>query len=95
MYSRSVAFVGIVEMRYYLEFKSLVSVGVVRADSTFELDRTQNTETEITLPCSINCCQGIDWNTMLLLFNYLCCLCYRIKTLLLQHVKPDDSRKGK
>ena len=43
MYSRSVAFVGIVEMRYYLEFKSLVSVGVVRADSTFELDRTQNT----------------------------------------------------
>jgi len=68
-------------MRRYSEFKSVVSVGVVHADSTFELDRIQYTETEITLPYSINCYQRIDWDTMLLLFNYLCCLCYRIKTL--------------
>ena len=79
--TRAVPFVSLVEMRRYLEFKSLVSVGVVHADSTFELDGIQYTETEITLPYSINCCQGIDWDTVLLLFNYLCCLCYRIKTL--------------
>ena len=68
-------------MRRYLEFRSLVSVGVVHANSTFELDRVRNIETEITLPCNCNCYQGIDWDTLLLLFNYLCCLCSRIKTL--------------
>jgi len=78
---RAIPFVCLVEMRCYLEFKYLVSVGVVHADSTFELDRIRYTETEITLPYSINCYQGIDWGTVLLLFNYLCCLCYRIKTL--------------
>jgi hypothetical protein len=38
--TRAIPFVGLVEMRRYLEFKSLVSVGVVHADSTLELDRT-------------------------------------------------------
>jgi len=55
----SILFVGLVELRRYLEFKSLVSVCVVRADCTFELDRVQYRDTEITFPYSINCYQGI------------------------------------
>jgi hypothetical protein len=77
--TRAILFVGLVEMRRYLEFKSLVSVGVVHADSTFQLGRVQYTETEIMRQSS-NCYQGIDWDTVLLLSSsYLCCLCNRIK----------------
>jgi hypothetical protein len=35
-------YVGLVEMRCYLEFKSLVSIGVVRADSLFVLDSARH-----------------------------------------------------
>jgi hypothetical protein len=40
--TRAVLFVGLVEMRCYSEFRSLVSIDVVRADSLFELDSAEH-----------------------------------------------------